>query len=323
MNDLTLPSGRRVHLIGDPHLGKKFEQGVPSHRRGEREHMQAVDFTAELETDADMIVMVGDLFDTPYVSDAVIVAAARAMLGAAERNPDVTFVALAGNHDVPRNLTVVGAWQAFREMTAGRLSNLFVLTQPAVVDGVALFPWEWDRRADAQVTDLLDHRGVELAVGHWDLSVFDGKDDHLAPVAAIRAAWGEIPVWSGHYHKAGAYEVNGITVWCTGSMQPYSHSEDDEGRLYVTLTREEALARDDLHDKHVRILLAPGEDMPDIDCLALTHKRVREEAEVEETITADDFDFNSLVIASIQDRAPQVRDRIMERMSLNVSEEQR
>ena len=321
-NDFQLKSGARVHLIGDPHLGKKFDQqqGILPHRMGERESRQAAHFSSELESDADVIVMIGDLFDNPYVSDAVIVAAARATLSAAERNDNVLYVFMAGNHDKPRNLTLVGAWHAFREMTQGRLNNLIILDRPAHLGGLAFFPWEWDRRADVQVADLQGAVGVEHAIGHWDLSVFDGKDDHLAPVAALSEAFGDtVGLWSGHYHRAAVYPVGEGTVTCTGSMEPYAHGEGD---MYVTLTRAEALTRDDLHDKHVRVILAAGEDLPDLDALAVTHKRVREDVvEDEVTVSVDDFDFSRLVRERIKDRDPRVRGFIEERMSLGTEEQ--
>lgn len=324
LNDFTTSDGTRVHLIGDPHLGKKFglEQGILPHRLGERELGQSLQFADELEADADVIVMIGDLFDTPYVTDAVIVAAGRAALSAAERNSDVTYVFIAGNHDKPRNLSLVGAWHVFREMTQDRRPNLIILDRPATIGKLAFFPWEWDRRADHQVADVASAVGIEHAVGHWDLAVFDGKDDHLAPVEALRAAFGvEITLWSGHYHVAGRYLD---AVNCIGSMQPYAQGEGD---LYVTLTREEAVLRTDLHDKHVRVLLAPGEDVPELDCLAITHKRVRKEQEegTDTTVSVDDFDFHRIVRERIQERDPRVRGFIEERMSLNApaAEEQR
>src|SRR3546814_19137811 len=64
-----------------------------------------------------------------------------------------------------------------------------------------------------------------------------------------------LTIYSGHYHLPGEYEVDGHTVVCTGSMEPYSHAEDPSGDLYVTLTLAELEARDDLHDKCVRVLL--------------------------------------------------------------------
>jgi len=316
----TLADGRRVHLIGDPHLGRDFDKYAPTHRRGERALHQALHFSAELDAQADIVVQVGDLFDFPEVSREVILAAARSALSGAERNPDVLFFHMAGNHDRPRNLSKIGAWTFFKMMVEDRLPNLIVVDRPLAAEGLAFFPWEWDRTAVEQVKDV-ENAQVEHAIGHWDLSVFDGKDDHLVPVAALRAAFGDIGIWSGHYHKPGPYTVDGHTIQCTGSMEPYAHGEGD---LYVTLTRAEALARDDLRNLCVRVLLAPGEDLPEIDCLQLTHKREGVEEDVEQTVSSDDFDFPRLVKERIRDRDPLVRSFIEERMSLNVgSEEQR
>lgn len=311
----TLADGRVVHLIGDPHLGRDFDKHAPLHRRGERAMTQAAHFSAELDEDADIIVEMGDLFDHHSVGRDVILAAARAALSGAERNPGVLFFFMAGNHDRPRNLSTIGAWSLFKKMVEHRLPNLIVVDTPLAAEGLAFFPWEWDRTALEQVKDL-EGATVEHAIGHWDLSVFDGKDAHLVPVAAIRAAFGDVGIWSGHYHVAGSYTIEGYEVTCTGSMEPYAQGEGD---MYVTLTRAEALERDDLRNKCVRVVLAPGEEMPDIDCLALTHKRERSEEDDEETITADDLDFAELVKARIQDRDPVVRSFIEERMNLNVA----
>src|SRR3546814_20896947 len=85
---------------------------------------------------------------------------------------------------------------------------------------------------------------------------FGGDDSHICPTAALKAKFGDgLTIYSGHYHLPGEYEVDGHTVVCTGSMEPYSHAEDPSGDLYVTLTLAELEARDDLHDKCVRVLL--------------------------------------------------------------------
>lgn len=323
MITFTLRDGRLVGLIGDPHLGRKFETGVPLHRRGERELSQSVQFAAEHHCGADIIIQVGDLFDHPEVPRSVVLAAAQACLTAAENNPDTLIIEMAGNHDQPRNLSTVGAWPLFKKMVENRFPNLLVVDRPCVVEGIALFPWEWNRTALSQLEDVAGEK-AEHAVGHWDLTVFDGKDDHLVPARALRDMFGDqLQIWSGHYHVPAVYEVDGVPVTCTGSMQPYSHGEDPEGKLYVTLTRAEALERDDLSDKCVRIILAPGEELPEIDCLALTHKREQQEKD-QTTVSYDDFDFATLVAERIKDRDPVVRTFIEERMQLNVtsSEEQ-
>jgi len=74
-------SRRKGWLIGDPHLGRDFRNGTPLNRRGEREAMQLAQFKEELATpDVHLIVMVGDLFDKPFVPLHMITAAADAVV---------------------------------------------------------------------------------------------------------------------------------------------------------------------------------------------------------------------------------------------------
>ncbi|MGN6819311.1 MAG: metallophosphoesterase [Sphingomonas sp.] len=313
--DFTLPDGTTVHLIGDPHLGKKFEVGVPLHRRGEREARQLMKFRKELDHDSDIIVMVGDLFEHPYISYQALNEAMQAILSAAEARPSVRYIMMAGNHDLPQRMDGTGAFHVFTTGMSNRLDNLDVVTRPNIICGIALFPWEWDRTALDQVSDLQDGEAY-AAIGHWDLQSF-GKDDHLAPTAALRRAFGEIELYSGHDHNPGDYEVDGWIVHCTGSLEPYSHSQDPAGSIYVTLTPEQALERNDLHDKFVRLLVAPGEDMPELDCLALTKKVVRKdepEMEAGETVSLDNFDWGGILKRKIKPLHPEVQAFIEERL---------
>lgn len=62
---IKLSDGRIVNAIGDPHLGRKFEVGVPLARRGQREAAQMRDFREKLMEEADVCIVVGDLFDYP------------------------------------------------------------------------------------------------------------------------------------------------------------------------------------------------------------------------------------------------------------------
>jgi hypothetical protein len=84
------------------------------------------------------------------------------------------------------------------------------------------------------------------------------------------------------------------------------------------LTVEEALARDDLRDKCVRILLEPGEDMPDLDCLQLTRKPVdgpdEEGVEIEVGIGA--FNLHETLADEFRENEvpDQVQDFIKERI---------
>lgn len=322
MITFTLPSGHSVLLIGDPHLGRKFEVGVPPHRKGEREKSQLAQFVTELNVEANIVVVIGDLFDNPYVGFGVIDAAHKALVEAVEANPYTTYVVLAGNHDMPRNITNLGAFDDLKSRLDGRYKNLHLLTKPALIEGLALFPWEWNRRADEQVSDITGH--VLAAVGHWDLSTFNGKDTHLAPVGAIHAAYGDVPCYSGHYHTPGNYPVGSATVVCTGSLQPYTHGEDPNNTLYVTLSRSEALDRDpvSLQAFNVRIRRKRGEDMPDIDCLSLTYIY---EDEVDEGATPGaekvvNKDWSKILSAKLAPLDPRVQTFIKDRINVDTQE---
>jgi hypothetical protein len=302
----------RVHLIGDPHLGKDFDKHAPTHRRGERATKQMAQFIDELHHPSDIIVMVGDLFDHPGVSNSIVVGAARAVLAAAESRPDTIFIMMAGNHDLPRNLTRVGAWTTFTKMLEDRMENLVIARWPMVVARIAVFPWEWDRTAAEQVGDLAGWP-ADAAIGHWDLEMFDDDGSHMAPVEELRSAFGQdVILRSGHFHKPGVYGE----VICTGSMQPMSHGEDPDEQFYVTRTLEQVLAAgDDLRDKHVRVLVKPGEEIPEIDCLGVTHLRVREETENHPvTLSPSNFDWTKRLSDRIKNLKPAVRDFIVERM---------
>ncbi|SKB63475.1 metallophosphoesterase family protein [Sphingopyxis flava] len=308
----SLTNGKTVALIGDPHLGRKFENGVPLHRRGERERKQLTNFQEQLAQDVDIVVSMGDTFDHPAVSNRVVMDVYNAVEAAAV---DRTVIIIAGNHDLPRNLTTIGAFEILEALLDGN-PNVMIVRKPTLYRGLAIFPWEWDVSAFAQV-EAFPSGEAEVALGHWDLQSFGGDDSHICPTAALKAKFGDdLAIYSGHYHLPGDYEVDGHIVHCTGSMEPYSHAEDPDGSLYVTLTLEELEARDDLHDKCVRVLLAEGEELPsDLDCLALTAKRAaKEDTEVGE-ITLGDFNWSSILAQKLEPLTPEVRGFIEERLS--------
>lgn len=323
MTDFVTPDGVRVHLIGDPHMGKRFDVGVPLHRRGERETKQAVRFQQELTSDADVIVVVGDLFDHPYVPYATVDGVAKAIREAAISNPEIDYIIMAGNHDVPRNITAIGAFHDLEDRLRDRAENLHISRRPFWLRGLAIFPWEWDRTAHSQISDIT--KPAHAAIGHWDMVSYEGKDQHLAPVAELCRIFGpNIKLYSGHYHKAGDYVVEGATIHGTGSMEPYSHGEDPAGDLYVTLSRAEVLAMDakSLRNKNVRVQLAVGEDMPVIDALsAIPFRLPKDIKQKNDTLSLSDFDWNTILSRRIKPLDPTVKAFIKERLPYDDSNE--
>lgn len=314
---LELPSDQRVWFIGDPHLGRRFENGVPLHRRGEREKRQFERFTNELlYVGVDMNIMVGDLFDHPQVSMQTILDAAEAYLHAADKRPSTDFFAMAGNHDRSRQLGSVGAWEVFKRLVEGRRKNLFVVDYAGQVETIAFFPWEWGKTVTEQFGQAdIDWSEIELVVGHWDLESYGGSDDHLAPTKLFPKG---VQLVTGHYHLPGDYVVDGVSVVCTGSLEPYTHAEDPNGEIYVTLTLEQLQECDpaELREKSVRVLLHEGDELPELDCLQLTGKRIIALEDDETTIAqrVGAFDWQAILDQHLADVPDYVRSFIDERL---------
>lgn len=281
----------KPHTLGDVHLGKKFENGVPLHRRGDRERMQFNQFVDDLATECSLHIQMGDLFDKMVVPYSVVFSAAMAYRAAAQRNPDTTYVVLRGNHDASRDLDKVSAFQLFSELV--RPFGVVVADdQPLAFDGHVIIPWHPFISAAEMVeahADLI--RNAKAVYGHWDVVM--GETNQI-PAGRLKAL-GVVEAFTGHDHNKRTMEIEGLTVHITGSMQPYSHGEDPEGNLYVTMSLLEALSGD-FKDKCVRIQLMPGEDLAEpIDCLQLTLQRVRAENDADMgEVAFDAFDFQEL-----------------------------
>jgi hypothetical protein len=133
-------------------------------------------------------------------------------------------------------------------------------------------------------------------VGHWDLVDYGGDTGHLCPASELRKH-GVQNIYSGHWHLAGDYDVDGVNVKCTGSMQPMTHAEDPEGKMYVTLTYDEYIREDiDLTDKYVRVIVGAGEDVsPPETCLGFKVQVKEQEPEEQERVNLGDFDIKKIL----------------------------
>lgn len=315
---INLPNDQSCWLIGDSHIGRKFEAGVPGHKRGQREARQLRILRDELSTkDVQFNVSVGDTFDNPHVTYKVVLAVAELYLEAADLNPSVTYLVIAGNHDLSRNLGTVGAFDAFEEIVSGRFKNLIVVRTPQQIGPLALFPWQWGVSALEQAEAFIQKNTIHAMVGHWDLQSYGGDDSHMAPTQFLRDNLSSTAgIFSGHYHTEGEYTVNGHVVHCTGSMEPYSHGEDPEGKIYVTLTLAEATDGRDLTEKCVRVILADGQELPDdLDCMALTAIKAKAESEEVPSLDLSKFEWKTTLDEALADLDPEVKAFIEERLS--------
>ncbi len=294
-----------VECLGDPHLSRRFETGVPLHRRGEREGLQLAQFAdAILQTRADLHVTLGDLFDRFIVPPEIVLFAARTYMAAADENGGTTYVVLRGNHDVSRNTDKASSWDLFCALVASQPNIRTVDKCPVRMESLLFVPFD-----PFGYDNLEQHltEPVDAVFSHFDIVDFGGSN--VIP-SKLFARHGITRVFNGHDHVARVERLDGIEIILTGSMQPFSHAEDKTATFYVTLTLAELAGRD-VKNMNVRILLADGETLPtDIDCLSLTAKRVSsDEVVTVDTTTFDAIDLGDMLSTALGGLA--VKDLIM------------
>lgn len=298
-----------VALLGDAHLGKKFDSGTPLHRRGDRQRTQWADLSRSLfECDGvDVHVQMGDLFDQWYVSFDVIMKAATLYREAAARNPTTEYFILQGNHDASRDLERTSAFALFAGLVRGLTNVTVVKDAPVKHRSLVFLPWSPVLSALEVVADnegMIEH--ADAVFGHWDV-VAIGESSNLIPAAQLKALNVKRAL-TGHDHTRRELVLEGLPILVTGSMQPYSHAEDPSGDLYVTVSLADVEADPAaFKDKCVRIRLQPGESLKEpLDCLQLQIQPASvTEDEDDEEVEFSAFNFEALFSAAMEDVDPE------------------
>lgn len=288
--------------MGDPHLGRSFKTGVPLHRVGERERLIREQFERELmEVKTDLHVGLGDTFDKFVVAPEVVLFAADVYTRAVKANPGTRFIVLRGNHDVSRDLNKASSFELFKRLCP---EVTVVDEAPLVIGNFGFVPFDAFKTAADQIRELPD--GLDRVFTHFDYTDFGG--DHVLPTALL-AEKGILQVTNGHDHLRRTEKRHGVTVDIFGSLQPYTHAEDGEGRWYRTVSLDE-LAGLDATNLNIRVLLQEGEVMPaELDCLSLIAKRVSSEAVVVDTHEFDGIDIGAALSALLPES---IRAEVME-----------
>lgn len=311
LNDLIkLPSF--VQTLGDPHLARKFNTGVPLHRKGEREEMVKDMFAGTVNAVGyDLHICVGDLFDKFRVPEEDILFAADVYRLAARSYPTRQFVIIRGNHDASRDTQLKSSFDVFTQLVAN-IPNIHVVADEALCLTVnkqhfVFYPWHPFKTAKEIAAEIKPPVGY-FAFGHWDILAFNedsSATDNLIPFEHLQTA---LAVINGHYHTPKVYLEGDLPVWIVGSMQPYSHAEDPTGKFYVTKTLAEATAEleadpDAFKNLNLRVTLLPSEaPIADVDCLSLTHKRISNSNDDDDLeVNLDSFDLEAIFKSTMAD----------------------
>jgi len=316
--ELTI-KGKNIRFIGDPHLGRKFQTGVPLHRRGVRERIQFDTFEEQLtpNDDTNSIIIVGDLFDKFRVSNEVLLETVRALRWKAVTYSHVNYYVLMGNHDISRDRSLVSAFNILKNsLDASDLPNLCIIDELFAESGegwegldMLFVPYNEQFTGVQILQEFIDgpYQHVEksvhydLVVGHWDLEAIAGNIPHnIIPLEQL-AQLTDLAV-TGHYHveRWDLTPTEGLKVLCTGSMQPYAHGEEGKDvvdPVYVTVPLADLLGKlnedpDFYKGNCVRVEMKPEEDLPSFEALQITKRIISEQVAEDGSLEIALEDFN-------------------------------
>lgn len=296
MSKIIEIAGHAFKLIGDPHLGRVFKTGVPTHRIGEREADVLLDFNLRVLTVDDVpIIVMGDLFDKYSVSENIVLDVAETLNSAAEWKK---IYVLRGNHDSSRDSVRKGSFDVL-ERLCPKVVFVKGIYEIQLENGyLALFGYDAFKSATELAGQLTEGLNYLAAFGHYDLTSH-GSDFNLVPTEVFAEL--KIPVaYTGHIHKAQTIERHGVTVHAVGSMQPYAHGEQaEDDLLYHTLTLEEfnqAVEVINFENTNLRILLK-GDEVFDtqLDCLSLVFKHIADDETEPLDVAYDSFDSDNIL----------------------------
>jgi DNA repair exonuclease SbcCD nuclease subunit len=302
-------AGANVGFIGDVHLGRTFKTGVPLDRQGEREAGVFTQFVSELNTpDLDLNICLGDIFDQYVVAPEYVLRVATAYRAAAALAPKTWFVLVRGNHDASRDADKSSSFDLLYELLKDVENIVIAKDAPEIIEHgmfrLGVLPWHPfinSKEMARKLGEGADFREYDLVVGHYDRVTFEENPHNAIPLFELKP-FTKLVV-SGHDHRPFDEEINGVRVVFPGSMQPYSHGEDPDEKMYVTMTLEDlkTLLMSDptiLHDNAVRVLLRPGEQIDfDIDAWAVTTKPIADTGEdfVDITMQTESFDMQDIL----------------------------
>lgn len=224
---------RFIHTA-DWHIGKAFGSFEPDKAALLRDaRLSAVErIAAEARArDASCILVAGDIFDSPGLSDAVL----RKLLSLLKASSDLSWHLLPGNHDPdqPR-----GVWE--RIVRIGVPANVVVhrTAEPyRLADDVILLPAPLDsKRTSVDPTawfDQAEHQPRDTIIGlaHGSTRGFGGQSEASVLIAPERVATAGLDYLAlGDWHGTSRIADK---VWYSGTPEPEGYVDNDPGNVLV------------------------------------------------------------------------------------------
>jgi exonuclease SbcD len=246
----------RAVVTADNHLSRGHSKMSPQKLEVRRQWLRkgfqaAVDYA--IESQADLFLQAGDLFDSPQPRnvDRAFVAHQLRRLEAA----GVKTFGIAGTHDSPRMMTVEGGTtpqRIYEQFEAMQLFNGYDDPSPAVVDveglsvavgGVSfnpLFMASDDPLAGVPFPRCAD---VGIMLVHYSVkgACYDESNEPVVSKASIAALEGVDLLVAGHYHDFRQFGIGRVKVLIPGATERMIYgAERDASFAYVELVAGKA-----------------------------------------------------------------------------------
>lgn len=301
INDIT------IQIIGDPHLGKSFKQGVPKDLLGFREQLSLNVFRELLNKPVNYIIIVGDLFDKFQVDSSVFYSVLSIIEESALSNPNTSYIYLNGNHDLSKEVDKISSFQLLAKYVSihQNISNVSIILDkqesPLLKlekDGIVLGLFHYNPFVsiddEYNDTDLFIEENdypYRIAFGHWETIDFN-SDVFINRQVPKKVLKYFNYVITGHEHKPKLTITDNVPILTVGSMIPYAFGEQldvEENVNYVTTTIDcinSNLQNNELYYEFscVRILVDETTKfiVPNFKCLSKTFKNIIKQTKTED-----------------------------------------
>lgn len=281
-----------IITVTDTHFGRVFRNGVPLDKRGVYEKMIMEKFESALESvkSGDIFIHMGDLFDSPQVSNEILMNVYFKIFW--NRRDDAQYYFIAGNHDLYREDggEMMTSFYILHMLLSSYVNVHFLFAPTRDITGENyLVPWSYF----TDYENLVIPDGVKRIYGHFN-------DPVPMPVASFH---GE--KYSGHYHKQHIAADGTVFI---GSVLPMAFGEETGTDVMETVTLEEYNERgaDSFEGKRVRIILKDGEELPPISEFKGIQLVSKNESGVDDEINMEvkfdeDFDFKTKFFEYLSD----------------------
>lgn len=221
-NPIINIDGYDVLNIGDPHLGKKWNNAFPDKREFITEHHWSI-FTALMLTSTPHYkVIMGDIFDKSNVEENVLLRTYDIL-----KNSKGKIYILEGNHDSSKTSFEKTSFDVLEELCQG-LENVHIIRGVETTNigntSVSFIGWQYQNTIAQQIEKYLPCTS-EIIYTHLDFETFSDNKSNVIPFHLFSKC--VKMVINGHEHLPKRCTVNGIDYVGTGSMLPFDRSQQD------------------------------------------------------------------------------------------------